>query len=185
MLKHQKMPSKLGSQHAIPDLIIANSPRTYSAKTSPAATASKPTTTTHSTSTSSVIKSNSLALGSASSLAAAPSPPPGCSRDYNGWFELSPIYVSSSKQSLGHGATGLEISLSNGSISDTSGRTGYVASNDQLQFDEPPQAGAIYTTGFSVCKRTRVRSRVTPRRQLLFTAQSASAYSVLGAFRHT
>lgn len=34
---------------------------------------------------------------------------------------------------------------------DNKNRTGYIASNHQLQFDSPPQAGAIYTAGFSVC----------------------------------
>ena len=27
----------------------------------------------------------------------------------------------------------------------------YIAANYQFQFDNPPQAGAIYTTGFSLC----------------------------------
>ncbi len=36
-------------------------------------------------------------------------------------------------------------------LTDARGRTGYIASNYQLQFDNPPQAGAIYTAGFSVC----------------------------------
>ena len=35
---------------------------------------------------------------------------------------------------------------------DDQGRTGYIASNSQFQFDSPPQAGAIYTAGFSVCQ---------------------------------
>jgi hypothetical protein len=45
----------------------------------------------------------------------------------------------------------LSISLSNGILIDSDGRTGYIASNYQFQFDKPPQAGAIYTSGFSVC----------------------------------
>jgi hypothetical protein len=45
----------------------------------------------------------------------------------------------------------LEITLSNGILTDSLGRTGYIASNYQFQFDKPPQAGAIYTAGFSVC----------------------------------
>jgi len=46
----------------------------------------------------------------------------------------------------------LELSLSNGRLTDGKGRIGYIASNFQFQFDEGvPQAGAIYTTGFSVC----------------------------------
>ena len=45
----------------------------------------------------------------------------------------------------------LEMNLSNGILTDAMDRTGYIASNDQFQFDEPPQAGAIYTAGFSIC----------------------------------
>ncbi|KAK3693217.1 hypothetical protein B0T22DRAFT_35389 [Podospora appendiculata] len=39
--------------------------------------------------------------------------------------------------------------LQDGVVTDAQGRTGYIASNYQFQFDEPPQAGAIYTAGFS------------------------------------
>jgi hypothetical protein len=45
----------------------------------------------------------------------------------------------------------LSMSLSNGILTDSVGRTGYIASNYQFQFDKPPQAGAIYTAGFSLC----------------------------------
>ncbi len=45
----------------------------------------------------------------------------------------------------------LEITLDNGILKDAKGRTGYIASNFQFQFDGPPQAGAIYTAGFSFC----------------------------------
>lgn len=34
---------------------------------------------------------------------------------------------------------------------DDKGRTGYIASNFQLQFDDPPQAGALLTAGFGHC----------------------------------
>lgn len=43
------------------------------------------------------------------------------------------------------------LSLDRGVLSDNMGRTGYIASNRQLQFDAPPQGGAIYTAGFSAC----------------------------------
>jgi len=36
-------------------------------------------------------------------------------------------------------------------LTDSAGRTGYIAANYQFQFDKPPQAGAIYTAGFTVC----------------------------------
>jgi hypothetical protein len=43
------------------------------------------------------------------------------------------------------------MSLSNSILTDPRGRTGYIAANYQFQFDGPPQAGAIYTAGFSLC----------------------------------
>jgi len=36
-------------------------------------------------------------------------------------------------------------------LTDAQSRIGYIADNYQFQFDGPPQAGAIYTGGFSVC----------------------------------
>lgn len=45
----------------------------------------------------------------------------------------------------------LAITLADGVLKDAQGRTGYIASNFQFQFDAPPQAGAIYTSGFTAC----------------------------------
>ena len=45
----------------------------------------------------------------------------------------------------------LALTLDNGILKDSKGRTGYIASNYQFQFDDPPQAGALLTAGFSVC----------------------------------
>jgi len=45
----------------------------------------------------------------------------------------------------------LAITLNNGVLTDSQGRTGYIAANRQFQFDGPAQTGAIYTSGFSVC----------------------------------
>ena len=47
---------------------------------------------------------------------------------------------------------GLSITLDGTKLTDQSGRTGYIASNYQFQFDSPPQADAIYTSGFSICE---------------------------------
>lgn len=41
--------------------------------------------------------------------------------------------------------------LEDGILHDQYGRTGSIVANQQFQFDGPPQAGAIYTGGFSVC----------------------------------
>ncbi|KAL9615032.1 MAG: hypothetical protein Q9167_000564 [Letrouitia subvulpina] len=48
----------------------------------------------------------------------------------------------------------LQITLQDGVLKDSQGRTGYIASNYQFQFDNPPQAGAIYTSGFSACSNS-------------------------------
>ena len=45
----------------------------------------------------------------------------------------------------------LELTLADGVLKDAKGRTGYIAANYQFQFDAPPQAGALFTSGFSTC----------------------------------
>ncbi|MCJ1368479.1 hypothetical protein MMC16_007623 [Acarospora aff. strigata] len=45
----------------------------------------------------------------------------------------------------------LALTLADGVVKDAQGRTGYIASNYQFQFDAPPQAGALFTSGFSLC----------------------------------
>ncbi|KAF2873619.1 heat shock protein, partial [Massariosphaeria phaeospora] len=42
--------------------------------------------------------------------------------------------------------------LEDGILHDPYGRTGAIVANYQFQFDGPPQAGSIYTGGFSVCE---------------------------------
>jgi len=46
----------------------------------------------------------------------------------------------------------LNLTLSDGQMLDSQGRTAYIASNYQFQFDAPPQAGAIITAGWSMCE---------------------------------
>lgn len=43
------------------------------------------------------------------------------------------------------------MTLQGGILKDQAGRTGYIASNRQFQFDNPVQAGAISQSGWSVC----------------------------------
>jgi hypothetical protein len=87
--------------------------------------------------------------------AIAPSGSPLCSADFSGTFEISAVTTSSMKRDIEKRACGtpgaLVISLSNGVLTDSQGRTGYIAANYQYQFDKPPQAGALYTAGFSAC----------------------------------
>ena len=45
----------------------------------------------------------------------------------------------------------LTLTLQGGILKDQAGRTGYIASNRQFQFDNPVQAGAISQSGWSVC----------------------------------
>ncbi|PNS15685.1 Cell wall mannoprotein PIR3 [Sphaceloma murrayae] len=78
--------------------------------------------------------------------------PAGCSKNYNGVFQVTVTPASASKRSLEkRQSVPLEISLKDGVLTDAQGRTGYIASNNQFQFDGPAQAGAIYTAGWSVC----------------------------------
>ena len=50
----------------------------------------------------------------------------------------------------------LIVTLDNSIMHDALGRTAYIADNYQWQFDKPPQAGAITTAGYSVCRNNSV-----------------------------
>ncbi|KAI0428452.1 hypothetical protein F5Y09DRAFT_287437 [Xylaria sp. FL1042] len=84
--------------------------------------------------------------------------PAGCTGTVDGNFEITVAKVTEQKRSIPEkraecGAEGtLVLSMKDGSTFDAQGRTGYIASNYQFQFDGPPQAGALFTSGFSVCK---------------------------------
>jgi hypothetical protein len=84
--------------------------------------------------------------------------PAGAQTSYAGAFEIAVVNITSptkrdvqKRQSSTCGQAGyLTVTLANSQLTDSEGRTGYIASNYQFQFDKPPQAGAIYTAGFSV-----------------------------------
>ncbi|KAI0105042.1 hypothetical protein GGR51DRAFT_520647 [Nemania sp. FL0031] len=84
--------------------------------------------------------------------------PAGCTGTFDGKFEISVAKVTKEKRSLPEkraecGSEGiLVVTLQDGSTQDAQGRTGYIASNYQFQFDAPPQAGALFTSGFSLCE---------------------------------
>jgi hypothetical protein len=86
------------------------------------------------------------------------SAPAGAQTSYAGAFEITIVNITSptkrdvqKRQSSTCGQPGyLTVTLANSQLTDSEGRTGYIASNYQFQFDKPPQAGAIYTAGFSV-----------------------------------
>ncbi|KAF2766042.1 hypothetical protein EJ03DRAFT_318305 [Teratosphaeria nubilosa] len=94
-----------------------------------------------------------MPAGVTSAISPKATDPSGCSSSYSGKLEIEVVNVTSSKtkRDLAPRATPLVISLSNGVLTDSEGRTGYIASNNQFQFDDPPQAGAIYTSGWSAC----------------------------------
>lgn len=48
------------------------------------------------------------------------------------------------------------MTLQDGILKDAKDRTGYIASNYQFQFDGPPQAGALFTAGFSACRNQKL-----------------------------
>ncbi|KAI0553169.1 hypothetical protein F4679DRAFT_532189 [Xylaria curta] len=88
--------------------------------------------------------------------------PAGCTGTFKGNFEITVAQVTKEKRSIPEkraecGSEGtLVVSLSDGTALDAQGRTGYIASNYQFQFDKPAQAGAIYNSGFSVCENNIV-----------------------------
>jgi hypothetical protein len=91
--------------------------------------------------------------GVTQSIAPKEPTPQGCKTSFDGPFSISIANVTTpSKRSLdARQAKVLTITLDNGVLTDDQGRTGYIAANNQFQFDKPAQTGAIYTSGFSVC----------------------------------
>ncbi|PHH93320.1 hypothetical protein CDD83_7105 [Cordyceps sp. RAO-2017] len=84
--------------------------------------------------------------------------PEGCKSDVDGRFQVTVKSLGSadgndiSKRSSSCGSDKtLVMTLVGGVLTDAKNRTGYIASNRQFQFDGPPQSGAIYTGGFSLC----------------------------------
>jgi len=89
-----------------------------------------------------------IPAGVTSAISPKSTDPAGCTSSYDGKFEISVVNVTSSSTKR---STALVVSLADGTLTDAQGRTGYIASNYQFQFDAPAQAGAIYTSGWSAC----------------------------------
>jgi len=92
--------------------------------------------------------------GVSSAVAPSSSAPAGCESSYDGIFQVT-VVKAPSKRAVEKRAT-LTCTLQDGVMKDAQGRTGYIASNYQFQFDAPPQAGAIYTAGWSVCANSSI-----------------------------
>ncbi|KAK0710115.1 hypothetical protein B0T26DRAFT_432848 [Lasiosphaeria miniovina] len=102
---------------------------------------------------------SAVAQGVTDKISPKESAPDGCQPSVDGKFEIAIVETGSKskrdsffqKRASCSGDGILVAGLSDGVISDAQGRIGYIASNYQFQFDGPPQAGAIYTAGFSKC----------------------------------
>lgn len=101
-----------------------------------------------------------LAGGVTDEIAPDDSYPQGCSKAFSGNFQVTVATIKEAAKRDVHqhmkrdscGSDGaLLLTLEDGVLTDAKNRTGYIASNYQFQFDGPPQAGAIYTAGFSIC----------------------------------
>lgn len=82
------------------------------------------------------------------------STPEGCSDSHDGGFTITVVDASQSAKrevEKRQQAGVLTLTLSGGVLKDQADRTGYIASNHQFQFDAPPQANALKTSGFSLC----------------------------------
>ncbi|OPB40510.1 cell wall protein [Trichoderma guizhouense] len=93
-------------------------------------------------------------LGSASANPLISPRDDSCASSYNGQFEVTIAKVNKrdiQKRSCDN-ADALLLTLDGGILKDAKGRTGYIASNYQFQFDNPPQAGTIVASGFAVCQ---------------------------------
>lgn len=82
--------------------------------------------------------------------AAAPS---GCQPNFSGNFTLNTASIANTQKNEVSEVvdSAVTVTLKNGILHDSLGRTGDIVANHQFQFDGPPQAGSIYTGGWSVC----------------------------------
>ncbi|OCK75567.1 hypothetical protein K432DRAFT_386120 [Lepidopterella palustris CBS 459.81] len=83
--------------------------------------------------------------------------PPGCKPTYAGNFTLNVANGPSDvqrRQETQILASAVTVQLAHGILTDSHGRTGAIVANHQFQFDGPPQAGSIYTGGWSVCSNS-------------------------------
>ncbi|SPO04750.1 uncharacterized protein DNG_07435 [Cephalotrichum gorgonifer] len=82
-----------------------------------------------------------------------------CQGSVDGHFKLTVVDGKKDKRAVPQPETkadcntdgSLTVTLKDGILKDKEGRTAYISSNFQLQFDDPPQSGAISAGGFAVC----------------------------------
>ncbi|KAF2797362.1 hypothetical protein K505DRAFT_235702 [Melanomma pulvis-pyrius CBS 109.77] len=98
---------------------------------------------------------SSFAQGPPEGVAPPDPSPPGCEDTATGKFTIGTLLLSSKhkRESAQEVAVNTFVcSLNEGILHDPQNRTGSIVANYQFQFDGPPQAGAIWTGGWSVCK---------------------------------
>lgn len=104
-----------------------------------------------------------LAQGVAEGIAPDSSAPEGCKTTVSGKFMIGTLENPSLNKRESASNGDLLCTLEDGILHDQYGRTGSVVANHQFQFDGPPQAGAIYTGGFSVCSNNSLAIGGTTR----------------------
>ncbi|MCJ1445841.1 MAG: hypothetical protein MMC23_006346 [Stictis urceolatum] len=73
----------------------------------------------------------------------------------------------------------LVLTLNDGIMKDAHGRTAYIASNYQFQFDNPPQHGAITTAGYSLCPHEDGTFNIAlGRSEVFYRCSSGSFYNL-------
>lgn len=98
-----------------------------------------------------------IALALASTALAFPqtSGSSSCASSTSGTFQIQTVNQTSNNNKRDLEARqlagALTLTLQNGILKDQAGRQGYIAANDQFQFDQPVQAGALQTDGFALC----------------------------------
>ncbi|KAL7897375.1 hypothetical protein HDV63DRAFT_368226 [Trichoderma sp. SZMC 28014] len=101
-----------------------------------------------------------------------------CSASYPGKFEVTISKLGKrdiEKRSSCSGTDALLLTLNDGVLKDAKDRTGYIASNYQFQFDDPPQVNAIYTSGFSACSNGKLGLRGSTT---FYQCQSGNFYNL-------
>ncbi|KAF2809421.1 uncharacterized protein BDZ99DRAFT_476849 [Mytilinidion resinicola] len=99
------------------------------------------------------LAASAVAQGVSVGIAPTAAAPAGCKPTFAGRFTINVQDISfgvkeASSQIL---ASAVTVTLADGVLHDSLNRIGAIVANHQFQFDGPPQAGSIYTGGWSAC----------------------------------
>jgi len=122
------------------------------------------------------LAASAYAQGVTQYIAPKGTPPKGCETSKDGKYELSvePLGKKIKRNAFSAQAQ-LTVTLSKGVLTDGEARVGYIADNYQFQFDGPPQAGAIFTGGWSFCNNG---SLALGRSTIFYQCLSGSFYNL-------